>query len=124
MESIFNALAEFFGSVSDKKAHWYRVFNPTEDEVDCTVMKATFPSLATLMLMDKCYIIELFLHLGLVKWRSNRTCGYIIYPSSKTTNIYLERSIGSISFSCPRVSQCHCSSLLNFSVFISYLFFN
>jgi hypothetical protein len=62
MESIFNVLAEFFRSVNDKKSHWYRVFNPADDEMDCTVMKSTFPSLTALMLMDESYMRELFLH--------------------------------------------------------------
>jgi hypothetical protein len=72
MESIFKVLAEFFRSVKDEKAHWYRVFNPADDKMDCTIMKSTFPSLTTLMLMDESYMIELFLHLGFMKRRIDR----------------------------------------------------
>ncbi len=80
-----------FQVVNDKKAHWYRVFNPADDEMDCTIMKSTFLSLATLMLMNESYMIELFLHLGFVKWRSDRTRGYVIYPCYNSWDNFIKK---------------------------------
>ncbi len=46
MESVLSVLVEFFRAVKDKNAHCYRVFKPTDVEMDCTLIKSTFPSLA------------------------------------------------------------------------------
>jgi hypothetical protein len=61
MEGMFRALADFFMALKEKKAYWYRVYDPDDEEISSTIIKATFPSLATLMLMDDYYIISLFL---------------------------------------------------------------
>ncbi len=81
MKGMFRALADFFMALKEKKAHWYRVYDPDDEEISSTIIKATFPSLATLMLMDNYYIISLFLQLGLVKKRVDKrhTKGYILF---------------------------------------------
>jgi hypothetical protein len=60
MEGMFWALADFFIALKGKNAHWYQVYDPDDEEIRSTIIKVTFPSLATLMLMDDYYIIILY----------------------------------------------------------------
>jgi hypothetical protein len=51
----------FFMSIVMVLAHWYRVLDPEENEADCQLIKSTFPRIATLMMMDPSYMMQLFL---------------------------------------------------------------
>ena len=60
MEAKVKVLAEFFTSIMTEQAHWYRVFDPEENEADCQLIKSTFPSIATMMMMDPSYMLQLY----------------------------------------------------------------
>jgi len=54
MSLLWNIMSEFLSTVSRKKAHWYRVFDPGDIEPSYEKIQATFPSLATLTIMEDC----------------------------------------------------------------------
>jgi len=64
-------MSEFLATVSRKKAHRYRVFDPGDIEPSYEKFQSTFPSLATLTMMEDCHMKQLFLHLGLAKTRND-----------------------------------------------------
>ena len=88
MEAMFKVLAEFFFGVAMVAAHWYRVLDPDEEEADCQLIKSTFPSLATLMMMDHSYMLHLFLELGLVKKKMLKD-GYKYYASRDSWDCFI-----------------------------------
>jgi hypothetical protein len=51
MQEIFIVLEEFIEAIQMKKAHWYRVFDHDGNDVNCNLIKATFPCLSSLMLI-------------------------------------------------------------------------
>jgi hypothetical protein len=82
MDAKGKVLAEFFISIMMVQAHWYRVFNLEENEADCQLIKSTFPSITTLMMMDPSYMMQLFLELGLVEKKKVKE-RYKCFPSFK-----------------------------------------
>jgi len=54
MSSLWNIMSEFLATVSRKKAHRYRVFDPGDIEPSYEKFQSTFPSLATLTMMEDC----------------------------------------------------------------------
>lgn len=68
---LSSELAEFLRVIGKHRAHWYRVFDPSDDEVNKDIIRATFPSFATLMLLPKEIVEQLFIHLGLAKQRQH-----------------------------------------------------
>jgi len=71
MSSFWNIMSEFLSTVSRKKAHWYRVFDPADIELSYEKIQSTFPCLATLTMMEDCHMKQLLLHLGLAKTRND-----------------------------------------------------
>ena len=60
MSSLWNIMSEFLSTVSRKKAHWYRVFDPGDIEPSYEKIQSAFPSLATLTMMEDCHMKQLF----------------------------------------------------------------
>ncbi len=55
------------------------MFDPNGNDVTYSLIKSTFPCLATLMLMNNSHMTQLYLHLGLSKKNKVKN-GYILYP--------------------------------------------
>jgi hypothetical protein len=90
MKEIFSVLVEFFEAIQMKKAHWYRVFDPDGNDVNCNLIKATFPCLSLLMSMSKSYMRQLYLYLGLAKQKKT-TYGYMLYPCHDGWDNFIEK---------------------------------
>jgi hypothetical protein len=64
---LLSSLAEFFAAIGLQKAHWYRLFEPGEGEVNSSLINATFPSLAFLMKMDHDFVQQMLVQAGLAR---------------------------------------------------------
>ncbi len=65
-------VADFFRSLESKKAHWFRVLEPDENDPNRMLIQSTFTSVASLMSMDRKFYVPLLLSLGLVRKKTVR----------------------------------------------------
>ena len=87
---LLSVLADFFEVIGSQKAHWYRVFNPDDGAGNCTLIKSTFPSLASLMKMDSDFVNELLLEVGLAKKKLHRGA-YIVYAVRSAWDSFIQK---------------------------------
>ena len=90
-QGVLEVLADFFDTIGSQKAHWYRVFDAENGDAKDLLLSSTFPSLASLMKMERRFVQELFLEVGLLKTRLY--CGtYIIHADRKNWDSFINQN--------------------------------
>jgi hypothetical protein len=80
---LLSSMAEFFAAIRSQKAHWYRLFESGDGEVNSSLINATFPSLAFLMKMDHDFVQQMLVEAGLVQKKLLKM-SYIVYADYDT----------------------------------------
>jgi hypothetical protein len=90
-QGVLEVLADFFDTIGSQKAHWYRVFDAENGDAKDLLLSSTFPSLASLMKMERRFVQELFLEVGLLKTRLYRGT-YIVHADRKNWDSFINQN--------------------------------
>jgi hypothetical protein len=87
-------LADFLRSLESKKAHWFRVLEPDENDPNRRLIQSTFPSVASLMSMNQNIYAKLLFSLGLVRKKTVRGVVHHIACSNSWTMFIARHLLG------------------------------
>ncbi len=87
-QGLLASLAEFFDVIG---SHWYWVFNAKNGDAKDLLIQSTFPSLASLMKMERRFVQELFLEAGLLKTRLYHGA-YIVHADWKLWDSFIHQN--------------------------------
>jgi hypothetical protein len=101
---LLSSLAEFFAAIGSQKAHWYRLFESGEGEVNSSLINATFPCLAFLMKMDHDFVQQMLVEAGLARKKLIQQ-SYIIYADCDAWESLIAKYILNIETTCFTINK-------------------